>query len=105
MTRYKRYLELKEDLKSIAKEIRKWKNNRKQDRRREIGKNIDYIDFKIRRLKHQFRYKHVVYCCYMRDTSYEDVERKCHTSLDICYLTDLREEWLGEEQKTFYFGA
>ena len=35
--KYTKYPELKSELKQLAKEIREWKNNRKQDKRRALN--------------------------------------------------------------------
>ena len=105
MKKYKRYFELKEELKNLAKEIRIWKKNRKQGKRQKLGMPLWHVNWKLAGLKYRFRHRHVLYCCDMRGKAYEEVEHKCNTPLDTYYLSRLRKEWLDEEPEVVCSGA
>ncbi len=96
MKKYKRYFELKEELKNLSKEIRIWKKNRKQAKRTELNLPLWSIQSKLRDLKYEIRHKHIIYCCYMQNTAYEKVEHKCHIPLNTYYINNLKKEWLDE---------
>jgi len=90
-----RYPELKAQLKKLAKEIRYWKSNRKQEKRAALGLWLYQIDGKIDVRANEFRHKHIAYCM-LRGRAYEEIEQKCNTSPDWTYIDSIKEEY---EQK------
>lgn len=55
-----KYIELKKELKKLAKEIRYWKSKRKLDKRE--GHSLWQIESRIWKRKYEFRHKHIAYC-------------------------------------------
>lgn len=70
-----KYLTVKEGLKTLGKEIREWKNNRKEDKRKELSMKLSTIEDIVFSKKFEFRHKHIVYCL-LRGQLYEEIERK-----------------------------
>lgn len=104
--KYKRYYELREDLKLLAKDIKKWKKCRKLEKRRELNISLDDVLCHIAHLKYHFRHKHIVYCNYMRGTPYDKIEQpSSDNSPDIIYLSKLRDEWCEPVEETIHIGA
>jgi hypothetical protein len=60
----------KQELKEMAKEIRELKNSRKGGKTAEELSNINY---KIWRLKREYRHSHIAYCL-VRGRTYEQIE-------------------------------
>jgi len=93
--RKSRYPELKAQLKELAKEIKKWKRNRKEDKRMELGISLWHAQSKVEQYAWEFRHKHIAYCM-LRGRAYEEIEQKCNTSPSWTYIDSVREEY---EQK------
>jgi hypothetical protein len=55
-----KYIELKSELKGLAKEIRYWKSKRKINKRENYS--LWQIESKIWTRKYEFRHKHIAYC-------------------------------------------
>jgi len=65
------YTEIKEELKTLGKEIGEKKLQRKELCRK--GKSTYDIDFKITRMKFYFRHKHIARCL-LKGLTYEEIE-------------------------------
>jgi len=99
--RYTRYPELKSELKQLAKEIREWKNNRKQDKRRELDMRQWEIESQVDWRKDEFRHKHIAYCM-LRGREYEQIEQYCKVSPNFDRIKGIMEEY---EPKTLCASA
>jgi hypothetical protein len=77
-----KYIELKKELKQLAKELRYWKNNRKMDRLIALDLYQHEVQSKIDWRKDEFRHKHIAYCM-LRGREYEQVERYCRKLPDF----------------------
>lgn len=99
--RYTKFPELKSELKQLAREIREWKNNRKQDKRRELGMRQWEIESKITWRSYDFRHKHIAYCM-LRGRTYEQIENYCKESPDFDRIKRIMEEY---EPKTLCASA
>jgi len=99
--RYTKFPELKSELKQLAKEIREWKNNRKLDKRTELGMRQWEIESKIYWRKDEFRHKHIAYCM-LRGRTYEQIENYCKESPDFDRIKRIMEEY---EPKTLCASA
>ncbi len=55
-----KYIKLKKELKTLAKEIRYWKSKRKLDNRGDYP--LWDIETRIRTRKYEFRHRHIAYC-------------------------------------------
>ncbi len=80
--KYTKYPELKNELKQLAKAIREWKNNRKQDKRTQLKMVQWEVQSEVDWRKHEFRHKHIAYCM-LRGREYEQIERYCEVSPDL----------------------
>jgi len=92
---YQKRLELKEKLKSWAKQIRCLKNMRKQDKRE--GRALQDIEFDIYRLRHEFRHYHIA-SCEMRGRTRLQIEIPSEGNKPSeDYITKIKEKWMEEE--------
>lgn len=89
--RYTKYPELKAELKQLAKDIRKWKRNRKLDKRIELGIDLWHAVSKVEQYKYEFRHKHIAYCM-LRGRTYEQIELYCKVSPNFDYVDAVMEE-------------
>ena len=71
-------LELKQNLKELAGQIRENKKSCK-DYQREHGGYDGNKYFTIYKLKHEYRHKHIAYCL-LRGIKYEEIENYCADS-------------------------
>jgi hypothetical protein len=99
--KYTKYPELKSELKQLAKSIRKWKSNRKMDKRKELGIQLWQAELKVNQLKYEFRHKHIAYCI-LRGRRYEEIELKTNTPPNFDYVDKIKEQY---EQKTLCASA
>jgi len=60
MSKTTRYLELKSELKKLAREIKYWKPRRKLDKRGQH--TLWQVEAQIWKRKYEFRHKHIAYC-------------------------------------------
>jgi hypothetical protein len=74
--KHTKYPELKMELKELAKGIRKWKRNRKEDKRFELKMSQSDVQWEIDDRKIDFRHKHIAYCM-LRGRKYEQIETNC----------------------------
>lgn len=82
--------EIKEELKFLAKEIRRVRSMRKQVPNEEFECRSTF-DSRLANLKYNYRIKHVAYCG-LRGTSKELIEPTTHDKIrqqDIFYLADM----------------
>lgn len=78
MTRKEMKLKVKNELKALAKEIRKLKNERK-------GAMYGYVSG-LEWSSEEYREKHVAYCTFFNNTPYERIERDPREPLSYsCY--------------------
>ncbi len=92
---YQKRLELKEMLKSWAKQIRHLKSTRKQGKRE--GRSLQDIEFDIYKLKREFRHHHIA-CCEMRGRTRLQIEVPSDNNKpNEDYITKIKEEWMEEE--------
>ena len=94
--KYTKYPELKSELKKLAKEIREWKNNRKQDRRRELHMQQWEVQSQVDWRKDYFRHSHIAYCM-LRGRKYEQIEKHCKVFPNFDRITEIMEQ---HESKT-----
>jgi hypothetical protein len=94
--KYSRYPMMKDELKQLAKEIREWKGNRKQDKRCKLNLEQYEIQYRIDRRKDEFRHIHIAYCM-LRGRIYEQIEKNCRVLPDFNRIDKLIED---NEQKT-----
>lgn len=76
------YLKLKEELKTLAKEIKKLKSERKSH-------SNGYV-LGLLEKRHSARHKHVAYCM-LRGKLYQEIEQKCHEAPDMDYIERIKE--------------
>lgn len=94
MTRKQLFDEIKEVQKIRAKEIRKLKASRKQDKRN--GRKLWEIESDIRDLKYDFRHVHIAYC-EIRGRSREQIERpKDYNKASQHQIDKLKEKWASK---------
>ena len=89
--KHTKYPELKKQLKQLAKDIREWKRNRKEDRRLELKMKQYQIQDQIDWRKDQFRHMHIAYCM-LRGRDYEQIENYCRVSPDFDIVKSYMEE-------------
>jgi hypothetical protein len=94
--KYSRYPMMKDELKQLAKEIREWKDNRKQDKRALLKMELWDIQGKIDWRKNEFRHIHIAYCM-LRGRTYEQIEKNCRVLPNFNRIDKLIED---NEQKT-----
>ena len=85
-------LKEKEELKQLAKEIRALKFSRKLPNRN--GRSLWDIECDIYSKKHEFRYRHIVYCM-ARGTKLEQIEQYCRPNNLQC------KHWIEKYQERF----
>ena len=86
-----KYPELKMELKQLAKEIREWKRNRKEDRRFELGMPLYKVQDQVDWRKDYFRHKHIAYCMLI-GREYEQIENYCRVSPSFDIINKIMEE-------------
>jgi hypothetical protein len=69
-------IQLRNELKQLAKEIRKTKVECKEYQREHGGSDGDSFFFAITKLKYEFRHMHIALCT-MRGRKYEEIEHHC----------------------------
>lgn len=89
--KYTKCPELKAELKKLAKEIRKWKRNRKEDKRFELKMKQWQVQDKIDRRKDDFRHKHIAYCM-LRGRTYEQIENYCKVPPNFDVINSIKEQ-------------
>jgi hypothetical protein len=87
-----KYIKLKEELKELAKEIREWKNNRKLDKRSQLGMNQWQVQVQIDWRKDDFRHKHIAYCM-LRGRKYEQIENYCRVLPSFSRIDSIMEQY------------
>lgn len=80
--KFTKYPELKMELKKLAKEIKEWKRNRKEDKQLELGIYQWEAEGQVKWRKDDFRHKHIAYCI-LRGRKYEQIENYCRVSPDF----------------------
>lgn len=90
--KFTKYPELKDQLKKLAKEIREWKNNRKQDRRFELKMCQWEVQEQVSWRKDEFRHKHIAYCM-LRGRKYEQIENYCRISPNFDRIDEIMEKY------------
>jgi hypothetical protein len=90
--KYTKYPELKNELKKLAKEIRQWKNNRKMDKRAELGMSQWQVQGEVDWRKDNFRHKHIAYCI-LRGRGYEQIENYCRVAPDFDRIDKIMETY------------
>lgn len=85
-----KYPELKAELKTLAKEIRYYKDHRKLPKRREIGLSLWQIESHIGYKKYEFRHRHIAYCM-LRGRKYEEIERYTRELPDFKFIEEVME--------------
>ena len=93
--KYTKYPELKSELKQLAKEIREWKNNRKQDKRRALNMTQWQVKFEIDWRKERFRSMHIAYCM-LRGRKYEQIENHCKVPPNFDHIKEYMEEYAAK---------
>ncbi len=91
-----RYPMMKDELKQLAKEIREWKGNRKQDKREKLNLCQWEVQDKIDWRKNEFRHIHIAYCM-LRGKTYEQIENHCRVFPNFVRVNKLMAD---NEQKT-----
>ena len=98
--RFKNYelkINVKNDLKKLAKLIKQDKSMRKKDKRQ--GRTIYDIDECVRRNASKFRSAHIAYCL-LRGTSYEKIEKPREGNSASWHVIDAHlEKWGAEIEK------
>jgi hypothetical protein len=89
--KFTKYPELKMELKKLAKEIKEWKRNRKEDRRFELRISQWEAQSQINWRKDEFRHKHIAYCM-LRGRKYEQIENCCKVSPNFDRVNKIMEE-------------
>ena len=87
-----KYPELKSELKELAKEIREWKRNRKEDRRFELKISQWEAESQVEWRKREFRHKHIAYCM-LRGRKYEQIENFCKVSPNFDWINSIMEKY------------
>jgi len=87
--KYTKYPELKSELKKLAREIREWKNNRKQDKRQKLGMSQWKVQAQVDWRKYEFRHKHIAYCM-LRGRKYEQIENYCGVFPDFDKIEQIK---------------
>ena len=90
--RYTKYPELKVELKKLAKEIRVWKNNRKQDKRQQLKMRQWEVQEQVDWRKDDFRHKHIAYCM-LRGRKYEQIENFCKVFPNFDRINEIMEKY------------
>lgn len=93
---YETFKRVKEELKTLAKEIRKFKSWRKLDNRpKEWGQSS--VDCRINGLKYDFRHKHIAYCL-LRGTPRGKIEcpEEHHLALESLICNYMKEWGMGQ---------
>ena len=93
--KYTKYPELKSELKQLAKDIRKWKNNRKMDRMIELDMFQHEIQAEVGWRKHEFRHKHIAYCI-LRGRKYEQIENFCKVAPNFDRIDKIKAKYEQE---------
>jgi len=91
-----KYPMMKDGLKQLAKEIREWKGNRKQDKRAILKMEQWEVQDKINWRKDEFRHTHIAYCM-LRGRIYEQIEKNCRVLPNFNRIEKLMTD---NEQKT-----
>jgi hypothetical protein len=81
-----KYIELKNELKSLAKEIRKLKY--KRDHWQNFDKGQWWYASWVSEKARSFRHKHIAYCM-LRGRKYEEIERSCNTPPNFDFIDDI----------------
>lgn len=103
MTRKQLFKEIKEDLKKVAKEIRKLKRSRKQDKRN--GRALWEIEGDIWEAKWYFRHKHIAYC-EIKGRTRDQIERpKDDNKASQPYIDKFKKEWEEKLNENVCVGA
>ena len=89
--KHTKYPELKMELKELAKEIKEWKRNRKEDRRLELGISQCEAQSQVNRRQCKFRHKHIAYCM-LRGRKYEQIENFCRLSPNFDWINEIMEK-------------
>jgi len=90
--KHTKYPELKMELKKLAKEIKEWKRNRKEDRRFELKMHQYQVQDQVDWRKDDFRRKHIAYCM-LRGRKYEQIENYCRVSPDFDRIDEIMEKY------------
>ena len=85
-----KYIELKQELKQLAKEIKKYKH--KRDHWYEYSKYQAPFQHKVLRLKYDFRHRHIAYCM-LRGREYEEIERFTRNEPDFDLVNIFMEKY------------
>lgn len=94
MTKYDLLEEVKEQLKTWAKEIRLLKISRKQDKRE--NRELYEIEGDIFKLKYKYRHCHIAYC-EMRGTSREKIEKPAENNWpNENEIGKIKKEWISK---------
>jgi len=99
--KHTKYPKLKIRLKQLAKEIREWKANRKQDRRSKLNMRQWEVQSQVDWRSHEFRHRHIAYCM-LRGRKYEEIELTCKNPPDFDEIDRIRGQY---EQKTLCVGT
>ncbi len=94
-----KYIELKKELKNLAKEIRFWKSKRKIDKRGHYS--LWQIESRIWKRKYEFRHRHIAYC-QLRGRLRWQIEKP---ALDNLPNEKYIEEIMAKHGKTLCVGA
>ena len=85
-----KYIDLKKELKQLAKEIRYWKSKRKLDKRGVYS--LQNIESSIWTRKYEFRHRHIAYC-QLRGRLRHEIEQPAPDNLpNEKYIEEIMEE-------------
>ena len=90
--KHTKYPELKMELKRLAKEIKEWKRNRKEDKRFELKMQQYEVQDQIDWRKDEFRHKHIAYCM-LRGRKHEQIENFCRISPNFDRIKAIMEKY------------
>jgi len=94
-----KYIKLKRELKELAKELKKTKY--KRDHWYEFGDFQGPFQYKVLRLKYDFRHKHIAYCM-LRGRHYKEIERTTKNPPDFELVSSYMDTY---NQKTMCVGS
>jgi len=99
---------VKQEQKSLAKQIRRGKELRKPCNRKDVteedramyyttfgGDSEGFANWKIEGLSDTFRHKHIAYCMFFFNTPYDLIESNCNENPDFNTVDSFKNEWDG----------
>jgi len=88
------YINAKHDLKRRAHDLHEWKQNRKLQRREELGLSQWSVDSKVYGMKWEYRHRHLAYCL-LKGRVYHEIERRCEYEPEWRVIIKYIDEYLA----------